>query len=336
MIYKVLVKKEIIMKKIVFICPYFGKLPDEQMVLWLNSCKYNPNIDWVIITDDHTTYNLPSNVSIKYYKFEDLKIFVQTKFDFKISLEKPYKLCDFKPVYGYIFQEIVEGYDYWGHCDMTDCIFGDLNIFLTDENMSGYDKILFLGHMTLYRNTAEVNNRFRIRTESNVALEDILGSEENKAFDEINEYSINQIYVENKFPLKRMDEMYADVSCKKYAFYVGQYNTNFEKKRDKYIPTIFEWSNGKLYKCYLENGQINKKEIGYVHYQKRRMKCCINNLNNISHFYIVPFGFIEGDAILDVDFLKKYSRNKLIYPPFFKLKYRALKYRCKKFLKRIK
>lgn len=324
------------MKKIVFICPYFGKLPDEQMVLWLNSCKYNPDIDWIIITDDHSPYNLPSNVSIEYYEFEELKTFVQKKFDFDISLNNPYKLCDFKPVYGYIFQDIIKDYDYWGHCDMTDCIFGDLSVFLTDENISGYDKILFLGHMTLYRNVESVNNRFRIKTKANVALEDILGSSENKAFDEINEYSINQIYIENQFPLKRIDDMYADVSCKKYAFYVGRFNDKFEYKRNKYTPIIFEWNKGKLYKCCLEHGEIKKTELGYVHYQKRKMNCYLNNIENISNFYIVPFGFIDGNQTLDINFLKKYSRNKLIYPPFFKLKFKGLKYRCIKLLKRIK
>ena len=32
---------------------------------------------------------------------------IQSKFDFKISLEEPYKLCDYKPAYGYIFEEFI-------------------------------------------------------------------------------------------------------------------------------------------------------------------------------------------------------------------------------------
>ena len=81
------------------------------------------------------------------------------EFDFSIYLDHPYKLCDYKPAYGYIFAEYAHGYDYWGHCDMTDCIFGNLRKFLSDDFLSGADKFMFLGHMTLYRNTDEINRR---------------------------------------------------------------------------------------------------------------------------------------------------------------------------------
>ena len=44
------------MKKICYIVPYFGKLP-KNMKLWLNSCKTNPTIDWLLYTDDKTVYD---------------------------------------------------------------------------------------------------------------------------------------------------------------------------------------------------------------------------------------------------------------------------------------
>ena len=42
------------MKTILFICPYFGKLPIAHMKLWLLSCEKNPTINWLILTDDYT------------------------------------------------------------------------------------------------------------------------------------------------------------------------------------------------------------------------------------------------------------------------------------------
>ena len=63
------------------------------------------------------------------YNLEAIKQQVQKMFDFPIYLDHPYKLCDYKPAYGYIFPEYTKGYDYWGHCDMTDCIFGNLRKF---------------------------------------------------------------------------------------------------------------------------------------------------------------------------------------------------------------
>ena len=148
------------MKSILFICPYFGRLPEVHMRLWLQSCEKNPSVDWLILTDDKATaLPCPPNVKVIYTTLQEIKRQAQEKFDFTISLVTPYKLCDYKPAYGYIFSEYVKGYDLWGHCDMTDCIFGNLRKYLTDSFLSGADKFLFLGHMTLYRNSPEVNRR---------------------------------------------------------------------------------------------------------------------------------------------------------------------------------
>lgn len=321
------------MKKIIFICPYFGKLPYQQMILWLNSCKYNKNIKWIVITDDVTKFELPNNVVFLYKTLEELKNEFQKKFDFKISLEHAYKLCDYKPLYGYLFEDLVNGYDYWGHCDITDCIFGDLELFLNYKNIKKYDKIFFLGHMTIYRNNSKINKRFFLPTSSNKTLEDILGTNENMAFDEINNYSINQIYKEYGFSLKRMDYVYSDISCKSYEFITGTYDSEFKFKRNPYVPMICYWENGKLYNIYIKNNIIIKKEIGYVHYQKRKMKCNLN-LKNIDRFLIVPSGFIECNENINKELIRKYSKRKLIYLPFFKLKYKSIKVKIKRYIKK--
>ena len=92
------------MKTILFICPYFGKLPIAHMKLWLLSCEKNPTINWLILTDDYTEeLKYPSNVKVVYTTLEAIKQQVQKMFDFPIYLDHPYKLCDYKPAYGYIF-----------------------------------------------------------------------------------------------------------------------------------------------------------------------------------------------------------------------------------------
>ena len=40
--------------------------------------------------------------------FNELRKLIQSKFDFEISLEKPYKLCDFRPAYGFLFEEYLK------------------------------------------------------------------------------------------------------------------------------------------------------------------------------------------------------------------------------------
>ncbi|HFR3480759.1 TPA: DUF6625 family protein, partial [Streptococcus suis] len=42
------------MKTIRFICPYFGNLPKDILPFWIQSCKYNPSIEWYIFTDDES------------------------------------------------------------------------------------------------------------------------------------------------------------------------------------------------------------------------------------------------------------------------------------------
>lgn len=42
----------------------------------------------------------------------DFRNKIQSKFDFKISLERAYKICDFRPAYSYIFQEELEKYQF--------------------------------------------------------------------------------------------------------------------------------------------------------------------------------------------------------------------------------
>lgn len=99
------------MKKGVFIVPYFGKF-NNYFQLFLNSCKFNKNYDWLFFTDDKTVYDYPDNVTVKYTSFEEIRSFIQSKFDFKISLNYPYKFCDLKPMYGYIFSEYIKEYDF--------------------------------------------------------------------------------------------------------------------------------------------------------------------------------------------------------------------------------
>lgn len=152
------------MKTIGFVVPYFtcGNGTVHPMTqLWLDSCKYNSTVDWLFFTDcDLSSFDVPANVQIIKSSFEEIKAKIQSLFSFKISLNKPYKLCDFKPVYGEAFTEELQNYDFWGFCDI-DLIWGDIRKFITDEILEKYDRVLTHGHCSLFRNTQEVNKAYR-------------------------------------------------------------------------------------------------------------------------------------------------------------------------------
>lgn len=322
-------------KKIAFICPYFGKLPT-YLQLWLNSCEKNPKVNWILITDDKSDFRYPKNVTVIYWTFEELKLYIQGKFKFKISLDSPYKLCDYKPVYGYIFEELLKEYDFWGHCDI-DCIMGNIRKFITDDILEKYDKVLFLGHMTIYKNNDEVNNRFKIKTKSNIDYKQILQSNENYAFDELNKSSINTIYFENKFPIyKGADDLYADISPLEYSIRLSHYDENYQNYREKRKKQIFIWDNGKLIRKYIENGEVKEDEFLYVHFQKRKMNVHINSIKSNNKFIIVPNGFIDLKGAINEDIILKFSKRKLIYSKYIELKIATLRWYIKKIRKGIR
>ena len=137
------------LEKIAFINAYFGKLP-EDLDMYFFSCKMNPTIDWYIVTDDRKELKVPPNVKIIYMQFSEVRERMQKLFPFPISLERPYKLCDYKPCYGLAFADYLSGYDFWGHCDL-DIIFGDIRAFLTSDILSKYERIGMQGQCSLYK-----------------------------------------------------------------------------------------------------------------------------------------------------------------------------------------
>lgn len=76
--------------------------------VFLETVRGNPTINWLLMTDDSTKYDYPPNIKVIYNTFDDLRQLVQSKFDFPICLPNPYKLCDFKPAYGYIFDKYIQ------------------------------------------------------------------------------------------------------------------------------------------------------------------------------------------------------------------------------------
>lgn len=93
------------MKKIRLIIPYFGKLP-KFFPYFLLTAQRNEKIDFLIYTDqkvDQFELLNAENIEFKTLSFEDFREKVQSKFDFEISLKTPYKLCDYKVAYGFIF-----------------------------------------------------------------------------------------------------------------------------------------------------------------------------------------------------------------------------------------
>ena len=143
---------------------WYGEYP-WYMPYFIHSCKYNPTIDFIILTDNtNTIFDKPSNVKVVYKTLEEFKERASAKLGFMVTIETPYKLCDFKPTYGFLFPEIVQNYDFWGHGDI-DMVYGNIRNFMTNEILNLYDIIssrndITTGTFLLYRNNIKMNTLF--------------------------------------------------------------------------------------------------------------------------------------------------------------------------------
>jgi len=244
------------MNKVIFVVPYFGSFPP-YFSIWLKTVEANPTIDFLLITDYKFNDPLPPNVMALYWSFEELQNFFQSKFEFKICLDKPYKLCDFRPSFGYIFCDYIKDYDFWGNCDI-DCVFGDLRKFL-NPLMRMYDVIGKYGHLSLYRNRADINRCFE-KEGALYPYQEVFSNPENYAFDEVT--GIRRIFkLQGINCLFELDSM-ADIMKMHKSFYIGHGIKNYKKQ-------VFIWEKGKVLQCYYDKKNLYYKEFMYLHFQKK-------------------------------------------------------------------
>ena len=274
-----------------------GRLP-QWFQLWLNSCARNQLTDWLLFTDDRTNYNYPDNVKVHYLSFDELRQLIQRQFDFPIKLSNSYKLCDFKPCFGEVFQEYLEGYEYWGHCD-TDQIWGNLDKWLVEVDSETHLRISHWGHCCLYRNLPEVNALYRTQLKELFSYRDVFSNEGHIPFDE--ECGMNIISREKG--MKEFVLPFFDIqpAIQSYGFVSTYASEPFFDKSVNGILIKLE-RDGLFVYGLGEKENVFRREIAYVHIQKRKMKVQID-VRNADEYLIVPNRFVPNRE-LDVKTIK--------------------------------
>jgi hypothetical protein len=173
-------------KNIAIIICWYGTYP-WYFSYFIHSCAYNPTIEFFIVTgNEKPFYNLPNNVKTVHKTLDEIKKRATEKLNLDVNLDCPYKLCDFKPAYGFLFPEIIDEYDFWGHGDI-DVIYGNIRNFITDEILKSYDVItvrhdFLVGYFTLYRNCKKVNELFMLSKD----YKKVFTTQKHFCFDECN------------------------------------------------------------------------------------------------------------------------------------------------------
>lgn len=286
----------------ILILPYFGEF-NEYFQLWLNSCGKNRDIDWLIITDIENIYNIPTNVRILRKSFSEIKELIENKFEFKVTLDTPYKLCDFKQFYGYIFEEYIEEYEFWGYCD-CDLIFGDIKTFLSVDLFLKYDKLLRTGHLSFVRNKKEINEIFKKYDTYKITLSSpvIYGYDES-----VYGYHLGFAgeLLENGYKFYCNDKLVADIDFRYFPFHVVTCPERI---------CVFLYDDGKIYKIErCDDKTLRKTEVMYVHLQKRKME--VKCKKDAKQFLIIPNAFLDYDSkLLESDyFWQKVAKEETDY-----------------------
>lgn len=308
--------------KIAFLCPYFGKFP-EHFDFFLKSCEKNPDCTWFIFTDDKSEHDFPNNVKVEYMILSDLKHRFQEKLGFEIKLESTRKLGDYKPLFGFLFSEYIRDYHSWGHIDLADSIYGRITHFLTNEILEKYDKTMVCGHMSIYKNTDEVNKRFMIPFLDGKSYKDIFSDETFYNFEEIAKYSITTIYKENHFAIKNMSSNYADISNRRFDMRLGVINDDFDHfYLDKQKNFIFSWEDGVLYQHKIQHDKVIRTEYMYFHMKRRKInvECPIEE----NKFILCPHGIVKY-SLPTKKIIKKYDPKKIFSFPYLEEKFKKWK-----------
>lgn len=292
--------REKALPRICIMAVYFGPLP-AWFALWAASCADNPDIDFLIVTDQEPG-ELPANVRLQPETLGGVRRRLELALGCEVALERPYKLCDYKPFMGLAFADELTGYDYWGFADL-DLVFGDLEGFFRYEDLWRYDKFLPLGHLFLFRNSSEVNKRVKLPVHGEELWQRVVGSDENQAFDEC---GINEIYAEHGFPAY-MGHPMADITIAQRRFTLGfrfdmrdgRYQASTLRRYPNYKRQVFYWRDGRTGRLALDHGEVVDEPFLYVHFQKRHFTKGMVRARPGDDFYLGSEGFVpmaEFDA----------------------------------------
>ena len=272
--------------------------------LWLDSAL-RQKFHVAVVTDQLPECRSPL---VKYYHttFNELKQHIDRVMGFEVKLDRPYKLCDFKPAYGEIFAHIVEGYEYWGYCDL-DIIFGSCDILVDEICRLKPDKVFERGHLSFYRNTPEINAMYRNGT---IDHRKVFTNSKNCLFDEwkgigriMKQHGKHVLHKEWMIDINPNSLRFKPVNIPSYA-------------GEKFIY------DGDMKHVYQLNNQLHVDKYCYIHFQKRSIDFS-EYASPFSPYLITSrklvrlqngTGSHEGDTMRDINlahFCKRFAQRSL-------------------------
>jgi hypothetical protein len=174
--------------KALLIVPYFGSF-GPWLPLYLHSLANQQTLDLLLVSDSQPP-QLPPNARLVEMTFDQVRELATARLGTPVRLHRTRNICDLKPAYGMVFEEFIQGYEYWAFGD-EDMLYGDLDRMLAphldgtvDLVVPGTEKLRtqggVQGPLTVIRNHPRTNQ---------LAINDplykqVLASHEHWAYDE--------------------------------------------------------------------------------------------------------------------------------------------------------
>lgn len=270
-------------KSSVLLLPYFGEWP-VWLPAFLHSCSRNKSVDWTILSDNPRPSHLPANVSYSRTTLPTLQRRASERLNTDVALSAPYKLCDLRPAYADIFPEEVEGFDYWGHCDL-DIVWGNLSNFLEPYFRDDYDVISAranstCGHFTLYRNRPSINGLYAQHERWPKVVQDPTAY----YFDEVGMTEVLR---------DASTRMRLSVQWDRYLFNFPSYPSDETLGPSHLFPKWngWIWKDGRLYRSSPEPSN----EVMYLHFMtwKRSLQTCRLDLKGVPDKFYISYSHID-------------------------------------------
>jgi len=257
--------------RVALLVPYFGRLP-----LYLNyfllTAKYNQKtLDVFIFYEHNDATKIPADIpaNVHFFKFNqgELETFIVNRASRLLNHSLPLfttakrkKICDYRPLFGSIFQEYLVNHTHWGWGDI-DVLYGDLSHFISISDLNDFDVITLQdfqhghhlsGAFSLFKNNEHVNDLWR-RVSKNQLIEQLSQVDKVHATDERLFGSAVPGFADLNVKISK---------CTAQDSFVEKYH---------YIPY---WQNGKVY-VYLEKFESSKENdlaVEVFRWQARGMK----------------------------------------------------------------
>jgi hypothetical protein len=251
-------------REIIILIPYFGRWP-EWVNLFIETCKWNPEVCWLLYTDCGEPENKAENVRYVHLDFRDYKMLVRERLGIHFDPADPYKLCDLRPCLGQIHNREIGGFRFFGYGDI-DVVYGNIRRFYTDDLLARADVISthrerLAGHFAVLRNTEVIRRAYECIPGYQELLEQV-------RHNNMDEGSFTAVLRSSEMGLRRpvlLPERFDRCRCR--SLFIERYGTILSPRGwhdgTMNYPQCWLWRDGRL-----TNERDGQREFLYLHFMR--------------------------------------------------------------------